>query len=316
MEAGISFTPAFQDQHGGGACGLHWAGTSGWCLYTADKEDRYLSGVRWPGAGLLPEPRLVAAFVDAFRLGPAGAGSEQPYYRQEGQAFPMLLDSLAPTFPPGPACSRNPRSVSPTCTDAPTKTACGGHWPPAPPPPIPLGATTRAEQGQVPDRGCLGKYPGARVPPRPPNPPDRPTGLRPGIPAVSHLAEGGQWPRSSQQTRKSVPEGGRIVLTNVTDDHWMTSSRGAEAGSGKRRADALLPDKRAEGTPHTPASPRESPGPGHTPVHTARQGMGSPRRHCPLPRPSVAASGLSRTPDARDRKHRAPAPPGRGHPPR
>ncbi|MFD4552477.1 hypothetical protein [Streptomyces sp. NPDC058466] len=90
VEAGISFTHAFPDQHGGGGCGLHWAAMSGWCLYTADKEDRYLSGGRWAGAGLLPEPRLVAAFVD-FRLDPAGSGSsEQPYYRQEGQDFPML----------------------------------------------------------------------------------------------------------------------------------------------------------------------------------------------------------------------------------
>ncbi|MFF2383581.1 hypothetical protein [Streptomyces sp. NPDC058108] len=46
VEAAISFTQAFQDQRGGGDCGLHWAGTSGWCLYTADKEDRYLSGAR------------------------------------------------------------------------------------------------------------------------------------------------------------------------------------------------------------------------------------------------------------------------------
>ncbi|SOE24215.1 hypothetical protein SAMN05442782_0813 [Streptomyces sp. OK228] len=110
VEAGISFTQAFADQHGGGDCGLHWAGTSGWCLYTADKEDRYLSGVRWPGASLLPEPRLVTAFVDAFRLDPAGAGSsEQPYYRQEGQDIPTLLDSLAPYLPAQPCLFEEPQ---------------------------------------------------------------------------------------------------------------------------------------------------------------------------------------------------------------
>ncbi|MFE2972234.1 DUF6292 family protein [Streptomyces sp. NPDC059340] len=110
VKAGISFTQAFHDQHGGGDCGLHWAGKSGWCLYTADKEDRYLSGVRWPGAGLLPEPRLVAAFVNAFRLDPAGSGSsEQPYYRQEGQDFPMLLDSLAPYLPAPPCLFEEPQ---------------------------------------------------------------------------------------------------------------------------------------------------------------------------------------------------------------
>ncbi|MET8412931.1 hypothetical protein ABZV34_33490 [Streptomyces sp. NPDC005195] len=110
VEAGISFPQAFQDQHGGGDCGLHWAGTSGWCLYTADKEDRYLSGGRWPGAGLLPEPRLVTAFVDAFRLDPAKSGSsEQPSYRQEGQDFPFLLDSLAPYLPAQPCVFEEPQ---------------------------------------------------------------------------------------------------------------------------------------------------------------------------------------------------------------
>ncbi|MET8292230.1 hypothetical protein ABZV80_45120, partial [Streptomyces sp. NPDC005132] len=110
VEAAISFTQAFQDQHGEGDCGLHWAATSGWCLYTADKEDRYLSGVRWPGAGLLPEPRIVTAFVDAFRLDPAGAGtSEQPSYRQEGHDFPTLLDSLAPYLPAQPYLFEEPQ---------------------------------------------------------------------------------------------------------------------------------------------------------------------------------------------------------------
>ncbi|WP_393096761.1 DUF6292 family protein [Streptomyces sp. LN325] len=110
VEAAISFTQAFQDQHGGGDCGLHWAAMSGWCLYTAGKEDRYLSGVRWPGACLLPEPRLVAAFVDAFRLDPAGAGSsEQPSYGQEGQDIPTLLDRLAPYLPAQPYLFEEPQ---------------------------------------------------------------------------------------------------------------------------------------------------------------------------------------------------------------
>ncbi|MGR8008509.1 DUF6292 family protein [Streptomyces hypolithicus] len=110
VEAGISFTQAFQDQHGGGDCGLHWAGTSGWCLYTADREERFLSGARWPQASLLPEPQLVAAFVDAFRLDPAGAGSsDQPYYRQEGQDLPMLLESLASYLPAQPCLFEEPQ---------------------------------------------------------------------------------------------------------------------------------------------------------------------------------------------------------------
>ncbi|WRZ87731.1 DUF6292 family protein [Streptomyces sp. NBC_01007] len=135
VEAGISFAQAFQDRHGQGDCGLHWAGTSGWCLYTADGQDRYLSGSRLPVGGLLPEPRLVADFVDAFRLDPAGAGSsEPPYYRQEGQDFPMLLDALAPYLPAQPCLFEEPQiRFAPTCTDAPTTTACGGLWSPLPP---------------------------------------------------------------------------------------------------------------------------------------------------------------------------------------
>ncbi|WP_323180340.1 hypothetical protein [Streptomyces sp. NBC_01363] len=107
VEAGISFAQTFQDQYGGGDCGLYWAGTSGWCLYTADGQDRYLSGARWPGAGLLPEPQLVGAFIDTFRLDPATAGSsEQPHYRQH---FPTLLDSLALYLPAHPRVFEEPQ---------------------------------------------------------------------------------------------------------------------------------------------------------------------------------------------------------------
>ncbi|WP_261709965.1 DUF6292 family protein [Streptomyces rhizosphaerihabitans] len=110
VEAGISFTQAFQDRHGGGDCGLHWAGTSGWWLYGCGQEDRYLSGSRWPGAGLLPKPELVAEFVDAFCLDPAGSGSsEQPSYRQQGQDFPTLLDALAPYLPAQPFLFEDPQ---------------------------------------------------------------------------------------------------------------------------------------------------------------------------------------------------------------
>ncbi|MCX4920067.1 DUF6292 family protein [Streptomyces sp. NBC_00687] len=110
VEAGISFTQAFQDRHGGGDCGLHWTGTSGWCLYTASQQDRYLSGDRWSGAGLLPGPRLVADFVDAFRLDPAGAGSsDQPSHRREGQDFSLLLDALAPYLPAQPCLFEDPQ---------------------------------------------------------------------------------------------------------------------------------------------------------------------------------------------------------------
>ncbi|MER7983682.1 DUF6292 family protein [Streptomyces sp. NPDC095817] len=111
VEAGISFTQAFQDQHGGGDCGLHWTGTSGWCIYTAEGPDRHPSGSHWPGAGLLPQPELVAEFVDAFTLDPAGSGSgEQPSYRREGQDFTLLLDALAPYLPARPFLFEDPQT--------------------------------------------------------------------------------------------------------------------------------------------------------------------------------------------------------------
>ncbi|MFD5892018.1 hypothetical protein ACFWHQ_39575 [Streptomyces sp. NPDC060334] len=110
VEAGISFTQTFQDQYGGGDCGLHWAGTSGWCLYTAGGEDQYLSGARWPEAELLPQPRLVLAFVNAFLLDAATAGStDQPSYRREGRHFPTLLDNLAPHLPAQPRLFEEPQ---------------------------------------------------------------------------------------------------------------------------------------------------------------------------------------------------------------
>ncbi|MFJ9078203.1 hypothetical protein ACIRO3_23645 [Streptomyces sp. NPDC102278] len=107
VEAGISFTQAFQDQYGAGDCGLHWAGRSGWCLFTADGQDRYLPGARPPGVALLPEPRLVGAFVDAFRLNPAAAGSsEQPHHRP---CFPTLMDDLARYLPAHPRVFEEPQ---------------------------------------------------------------------------------------------------------------------------------------------------------------------------------------------------------------
>lgn len=119
--------------------------------------------------------------------------------------------------------------------------------------------------------------------------PDGPTGLRPGSPTVSHLAEGGRWPRSSQRTRNGVQEGRRIVLTNVTDDHWMTSSQGTQAGSGKRRADARLPEQTRRRHPaHARGqTPAEAPDQG-TPVYTqlaaewAARGATVPCRPDPL----------------------------------
>ncbi|WP_445270365.1 DUF6292 family protein [Streptomyces sp. DSM 41634] len=99
VQASIDFTKSFQDQYGGD-CGLHWAGSSGWCFYRVTDEAQYLKGARWLGAGLVPEPRRVASFVDTIRLDPDVAGSvEQPYYRQDGQGFPELMARLRPYVP-------------------------------------------------------------------------------------------------------------------------------------------------------------------------------------------------------------------------
>ncbi len=50
-------------------------------------------------------------------------------------------------------------------------------------------------------------------------------------------------PRPSRHSGNGVLEEGRIVLTNVTDDHWTDSCRGAQVGSGKRRAVSRLPEQ-------------------------------------------------------------------------
>ncbi|TXS60285.1 hypothetical protein EAO69_41520, partial [Streptomyces sp. me109] len=93
----------------------------------------------------------------------------------------------------------------------------------------------------------------------------------------------------SQRTRKGVQESGRIVLTNVTDDHWTTSSQGTQAGSGKRRADARLPGQTRRRHPahargQTPAEAPDQ----DTPVYTqlakewAARGATVPCRPDPL----------------------------------
>ncbi|MBC7271979.1 DUF6292 family protein [Streptomyces albogriseolus] len=110
VEGGIIFTDRIDEQLGGHDCGLHWSGTSGWCFY--DNRGPYadhLTGARWLGDGLLPEPRRVAAFFSVVRLDPAQAGStERPYYRQEGRDFPDLLERLAPYVPPAAAPTHLP----------------------------------------------------------------------------------------------------------------------------------------------------------------------------------------------------------------
>ncbi|MET8771176.1 hypothetical protein [Streptomyces sp. NPDC004658] len=80
--------------------GLHWSGTSGWCLWVMPKGrvgtgDSFYDGARWLGAGLIPEPDRVAAFLSSWQLDPHAAGSsDRPFYRQPLQDLPGLCERL------------------------------------------------------------------------------------------------------------------------------------------------------------------------------------------------------------------------------
>ncbi|MFF3177977.1 hypothetical protein ACFVQ0_35760 [Streptomyces sp. NPDC057900] len=80
--------------------GLHWSATSGWCLWTILKDSAggggaFYDGARWLGAGLIPDPERVAAFLSSVQLDPQAAGSsDRPFYRQPLQDLPGLCDRL------------------------------------------------------------------------------------------------------------------------------------------------------------------------------------------------------------------------------
>jgi hypothetical protein len=103
VEGGISFSRAFQFEFfPGGEVILHWTGTSGWCLCSFPPKDKggFYDNARWLGAGLLPSPERVAAFVSTVRLDPANADSgERPFYRRPREDFPALLKRLAAFTP-------------------------------------------------------------------------------------------------------------------------------------------------------------------------------------------------------------------------
>ncbi|MFG2631045.1 DUF6292 family protein [Streptomyces sp. NPDC048473] len=81
---------------------LHWSGTSGWCLLVLHDDDHeYYHHARWLGAGLLPGPDRVAAFVSAVQLSPTDAGSnERPFYRSYGEGLEDLHQRLSAFLPP------------------------------------------------------------------------------------------------------------------------------------------------------------------------------------------------------------------------
>ncbi|MFB8027186.1 hypothetical protein ACFQ6U_10660 [Streptomyces sp. NPDC056465] len=99
VEGSVEFTQAFQrslsSQEGG--AGLLWCGVSGWCLFLTPQGSGQvlMDSARWMGAGLLPAPARVAAFLSAARLDPSSAGSgERPFYRAPRSGPVALLDRL------------------------------------------------------------------------------------------------------------------------------------------------------------------------------------------------------------------------------
>ncbi|MFC8226015.1 hypothetical protein [Streptomyces sp. NPDC057287] len=99
VEGSVEFTQAFQrglSTEEGGA-GLLWCGVSGWCLFRTPRGSGQvlMDSARWMGAGLLPTPARVAAFLSEVRLDPSVAGSdERPFYRAPRSELQALLDRL------------------------------------------------------------------------------------------------------------------------------------------------------------------------------------------------------------------------------
>ncbi|MEV2246662.1 hypothetical protein [Streptomyces sp. NPDC049970] len=99
VEGSVEFTQAFQGRlscEEGGA-GLLWCGVSGWCLFRTPQGSArgLMASARWMGAGLLPAPARVAAFLSEARLDPSAAGSgERPFYRAPGSDPRALLTRL------------------------------------------------------------------------------------------------------------------------------------------------------------------------------------------------------------------------------
>ncbi|WP_405696964.1 hypothetical protein [Streptomyces sp. NBC_01185] len=99
VEGSVEFTQAFQQSLSGqdGGAGLLWCGVSGWCLFRTPQGSGQvlMDSARWMGAGLLPTPARVAAFLSTARLDPSTAGSdERPFYRAPRSGPTALLDRL------------------------------------------------------------------------------------------------------------------------------------------------------------------------------------------------------------------------------
>ncbi|TLQ38733.1 DUF6292 family protein [Streptomyces marianii] len=111
VEGGIDFGSAFQRRvFPDGEVGLHWSATSGWCLFLIPNSGGggLYDGARWLGAGLLPSPERVAAFVSSAQLDARSAGSaERPFYRTPREDLHELLKRLEEFAPEGEFSSHN-----------------------------------------------------------------------------------------------------------------------------------------------------------------------------------------------------------------
>lgn len=84
--------------------GLWWNSVSGWRIHTQyDPDVRPGDGRQWMGAGLLPPPARVSAFLATMMVDYTMAGStERPFYRRQGENVATLLERLQVYGQPAP----------------------------------------------------------------------------------------------------------------------------------------------------------------------------------------------------------------------
>lgn len=82
---------------------LWWNSVSGWRIHTQYNPNRPGDGRQWMGAGLLPPPARVSAFLATMMVDHTMAGSpERPFYRRQGENVAALLERLQVYGQPAP----------------------------------------------------------------------------------------------------------------------------------------------------------------------------------------------------------------------
>ncbi|MFE9258584.1 DUF6292 family protein [Streptomyces sp. NPDC006879] len=84
--------------------GLWWNSVSGWRIHTQyERDNRPGDRRQWMGAGLLPPPSRVSAFLASMMVDYTMSGSpERPFYRRQGENVPALLERLQVYGQPAP----------------------------------------------------------------------------------------------------------------------------------------------------------------------------------------------------------------------